>query len=95
MSLAANMFAVQLNTRRASDAEFGMFQTADRMRNRVRQAGNSPSFGMNNLNQIRQQENRDLANMLTFGLMRRISQSMAESAKKMAKENTKSFDITG
>ena len=92
MSFVSNVMALSLNKRRASNAEFGRMKTTNRMMNRIRQAGNSPSFGANNLNQMHEQEKNDMSKLHTFNLMRMISNARAETAEKMAKENAKSFD---
>jgi len=86
MSLISNLFSLQMNTRRASDAEFGMMRTSSQIINRACQPIGSPSFGMNNLSQLHQQEKNDIVRLQTLSLMRKISNAMAESAKERLKE---------
>lgn len=93
MSLISSLMSLQLNRRRSMDAEYGMLNTSNRMYERIGQIGNSPNFGMNSLRQLQEQEKRDLAGMHRFSLMRKLSNVMAESAKKMVDRNIKSFDF--
>lgn len=93
MSLVSCVFAQMYNTRRQSDAEMGMSMTANRMMNRVRNAGNL-GFGMGSLRLMHEQEKNDMARLQMLSLQRSASQAMSESFGKMAKENIKtSFNL--
>ena len=81
MSMVSNLFSLQLNTGRSSNAEFGIMKTSNNITNRAMKAG-SLSFGSNNLKTIHEQEKNDMAKLHTMNLMRTISQAMAESAEK-------------
>lgn len=85
MSLVTNLGSMLLNTRRASNAEFGMMQTSNRMINRIGQIGANPSFGMSNIKMLHEQEKDDMTRLQTLNLMRRLSRSMAEAAEKRIK----------
>lgn len=93
MSLGINLFSQQLNARRASDSEFGMQSTTNKMFNQIGQIGRSPGFGMNNLKQLHEQDKNNQTQMLNLSLLRKISLAMQESAENRAKENAKSFNI--
>ncbi len=93
MSLVSSFMGLQLNSLRASDSEFGMLKSSERMFNRVSTAGANPSFGRANLGLLHARENNDIANMQQLSLLRKISMAMAESNEKMANDAAKRFNI--
>ncbi len=82
MSLVSGLGSMLMNTRIASDSEFGMMNTTNRMMSRVAQAGNTPGFGSDGLRAMHEQEKNDMANLQMMNLMRKIANSRAESDKK-------------
>ena len=80
MSLVSNLTSMIMNTRMASDAEFGIMNTSNRIMNRVAQAGNI-GFGAN-LKQIHDQENKDMLHLQNLNLMRKIAEAREEADKK-------------
>jgi hypothetical protein len=93
MSLVTSLFTSLYNTQRQSDSEMGMSMTANRMMNRVQNAGNI-GFGSKAMWKMHQQENNDMARLQMLRLQRLESQAMADSFGKMAREDAKrSFNV--
>ena len=90
MSLASLTFGLFSNTRRASNAEFGMMRSARQITQGVRQAGNpNLNFSGNQLKALHDRENNLMAKFHMNNLFRTIANARAESMDKLVKENIK------
>ena len=88
MSITSLTFGLLSNTRRASDAEFGMMRSAHQITQGVQQASN-PSFSGNQLKALHDRENNLMTKFHMSNLFRTIANARAESAQKLLKENIK------